>query len=113
MSQTIAFTTARLLALECLPGKSRVYIRDSHCSALWVMVTAAGAKNFFVYHRVNGVPTRIKIGSFPAVAVDTARKEAKKLTGKIVLGDDPRAARRELRHGTTLKDLFDAYWQTT
>jgi integrase len=109
MTPAIAFTTARVEALECPTDAKRAYFRDARCTSLWLSVTANGARTFYVYRRVNGKPARIQIGPFPEVSVDKARKEADRIAGEIGVGKDPRAARRELRSGMTLKELFTDY----
>lgn len=99
----------RVRDVRCEPGKSRSYFRDEQCPHLWLAVTDNGAKTFFVYKRVRGKPQRTKIGRFPEVTVEKARKRADEIFGDILKGIDPNAAKRELRHGLTLQQLFDDY----
>lgn len=101
----------RLEKLEA-PATHRLYIRDSRCRNLWLAVTSKGAKSFFIYRRINGRPTRYTLGRFPDLSVEQARKNADQVCGQIVCGIDPRAARRELKHGITLQELFDDYLET-
>ena len=97
MAVTFPFTTKRLDSATCPEGKNRVYFQDSK-SPLWLAVTQKGTKTFFVRRRVNGAEaSRVKIGEHPTMSIDTARKEASKMVGKIVVGIDPQARKRELR----------------
>ena len=56
--------------------------------------------------------SRVKIGEHPTMSIDTARKEASKMVGKIVVGIDPQAQKRELRAELTFGELFTDFLES-
>ena len=103
------FTVNRITDYECPAGESRVWLRDERHPDLRLQVTRNGAKTFYIYKKLHGKPVRIQIGPFPTVSIDDARKKAKELIGDMVKGNDPRAAKREARHGLTFGDMKNDY----
>ena len=100
-------TTERISKLMCPPDKNRIYIPDGGTMGLSVCVTLAGTKTFIVYRRVNGRPTRVKLGQWPGeLSLDDARKQAAITNGEIAKGEDPRKAKRAARGELTFGELF-------
>ncbi|MFW5693372.1 MAG: Arm DNA-binding domain-containing protein, partial [Thermoguttaceae bacterium] len=100
------FTPARLEKLK--PGaKTTMYYDVGTPLALWV--TPGGAKTFCVYRRVNGRPSRVRIGRVGDVALGDARKAAQKLLGEVASGADPGAERAASRKQPTMEALW-GYW---
>ena len=83
-----------------------MYVYDSKQANLAVCVTPAGSRIFYRCGRVNGRPVRAKLGTFPDMSVENARKAARAASGKVAQGIDPR---RKRASGTTLEDLF-GHW---
>ncbi|NLS92481.1 MAG: tyrosine-type recombinase/integrase [Planctomycetaceae bacterium] len=104
----IAFSKRNLEAVRP-PASGRVYWYDERTPGLCLLATAAGAKVFYWYKWVAGEPQRVRIGPFPEVTVETARKRASRENGKVAEGGNPAAERRESREGMTVAELF-AYW---
>jgi integrase len=110
LPRKLAFTVERLNAAKCPAGKDRVYIYDARTPGLALMVTAGGAKAFYIYRKVNGQPQRFRIGGFPAVSIEQARKVATMTAGKIAAGGDPMEERRQARaRGMTIDKLWKWY----
>ncbi len=65
-----------------------------------------------VYRKIKGRPERIKLGNFPALTVEQARKSADIINATIAHGDNPNDGRRAERAELTLQDLFDEYLET-
>lgn len=86
--------------------KSKEFFYDTKVPHLCLLVTQAGAKTFYLYRRVNGRPKQIKIGRFPAVTVEQARKAAERMNGLVAGGGDPS---KPDRNGTTFQQLYDEY----
>jgi len=105
------FTTTRLQKLPP-PPKSRMYHHDAKVAGLCLCCTKAGTSTFYFYRWTNGKPARIRLGKFPDLSIDQARKAAKELAGDIARGHDPQAARRARREEPTLGDLF-IFWMET
>jgi integrase len=74
---------------------------------LCLAVTPSGTKTWFLYHSINGRPERIKIGRFPAVALARAKRQWKKLQGRIANGENPNQDRRDHRAEPILGQFFD------
>lgn len=104
----LAFSKTRLHALS-RPAKGRVYHYDEKTAGLCLCVTAAGTKTFYCYRWANGRPIRIRIGKFPEVTVERARKQAAALNGAIAKGEDPQALRIAARHEPTL-GMLHQHW---
>ena len=107
-ARKINFTKASLSRLRP-PDDDRYWTYDSKTPSLALMVTKTGAKAFYLYRRVNGRPQRIRLGGFPELTVEQARKEAAKINGDIARGTDPQERKRRLRRQATLGDVFDHY----
>ena len=108
MADEIKFTQAAIHKLP-LPATGRTYYRDTEAPGLHLAVSNSGVRTFFLYKRIAGKPTRLKIGRFPEISVELARKEIARLTGQIAQGKDPAADRRKARNETTVGELFEMY----
>ena len=111
MVKPFAFTEAKIKALPIpADGKDREYHKDSKHPGLQVCVTAAGSKTYYYVRRVDGRPTRMKLGTVEQLSVDDARKAAAKKAGEIADGKNPQVERRRKREEPTVKNLWD-HWQ--
>lgn len=66
-------------------------------SPLRLMVSPKGAKSWYVEGRVKCRPIRVKLGRWPDVTVETARRLATERAGQMAAGIDPAAERRKQR----------------
>lgn len=108
MAEKINFTQAAIKKLPT-PASGRSYYADAKTPGLSLCIWSTGVKAFELYKRMGGRPTRLKIGRFPEVTVEQARKEVAKLTGEIARGKDPAEDRRKARGETTVSELFTLY----
>lgn len=92
-----------------VPEAGRVYVYDAKVRGLTVCVTSAGTKTFYLYCRMNGKPTRYRIGGWPQVAVHQAREVAQKRLAEIVDGRNPHRERIAARNALTLSKLFERW----
>lgn len=94
-------------------NKGGVYdtYHDENEKGLILIVSNGGAKTFYLYRKINGRPERVKLGAFPDLSVDNARKQAQIYKGKIATGSNPNTDRKNLRQEITLKELFEAYME--
>ena len=104
----INFTKATIDALP-LPEKGWCYHRDQKTPGLAVGIGSTGVRTFVLYKRINGTPERIKLGRYPDMSVEQARRQAMELNGQIASGKNPAEAKREKRAEMTLQELFDLY----
>jgi integrase len=106
----VNFTKHVLDELRTPEKGSRAY-HDVKTPGLIVLVTAAGAKTFYLYRWYANKPERIKIGRYPAVTPEQARTQAQKLNGQIAGGADPAAKRRAVLAEPTLGETFDRWME--
>lgn len=107
----IPFTVAALDALRP-PQAGRVYVHDTRSRGLCLALTAAGSKVFYFYVKVDGRPERVRIGVWPDVTIEQARRRAAELRGDVATGGNPAQERRESRAEWTLRELFEHYLTT-
>lgn len=108
MAVKINFTQTSLNRIPT-PAHGRTYYSDAKTPGLFLAVWDTGIKSFELYKRMGGRPTRLKIGRFPEITVEQARREVARMTGRIALGKDPAEDRRKARGETTIGELFDLY----
>ena len=101
------FTKTSLDRLQA--GERRRDVYDAKTAGLSLRVSPTGHKAFYFARRINGRYRRIKIGVFPGVTVEQARREAAKLIGQVASGKDPAADRRAKREQMTLGELWTIY----
>jgi hypothetical protein len=95
------------------PGSERNWV--SLGSGLRVCVEASGVKTFEARVRRRGErnPRTVRIGSFPAISVDDARRALLEIKSIAREGRDPALEARRARAGVgavrTLRDLIDEY----
>lgn len=98
--------------LEALPlpddGKRATYY-DTKTPRLALRVTSKGAKTFYVVKRVAAEVVWIKLGVFPDLTAENARKEAERIIGQFAHGQNPAEARRASKIEPTFADFFKEY----
>ena len=103
--------TKRTIAAIPIPAGGRSAVFDTDVRGFYIETTATGAQSFYLYRKVNGRPRRIRLGGYPELAPEAARKLVQKTIGEIVEGRDPTAERRQRRQSNrndpTLKDLLE------
>jgi len=114
MANKINFTKSALNELQIPDIGKRAYYNDLKVKGLQVAVTDKGTKTFYVYKRINETPypTRIKLGGYPDLSPENARKQAYKILGQIAEGIDPRADKKNKKsQQITLGGCFDEYFK--
>ena len=93
--------------LESLEPTGKLYsVKDEKTSGLVLMVTPKGAKTFYWYRWLAGRPERVKLGTFPAMTIEQARKKADKLNGAVAADQNPAEVKRALRGEPTFAEVF-------
>lgn len=115
------FTTARVAALQCAPGKQQTFHWDAKTPGLGVRVTANGAKSYIFETRVHGKTRRITIGSTASWTLGGAQAKATEYKVLADQGIDPAAqisakraqaeaeAASARRRAVTLGDVWPIY----
>ena len=105
--------TKSVLEKVMTPG----YYYDTEVRGFCVRVNKDSSKTYYCYRRFrNSVgfaskPQRIKIGAFPELPVEAARKRAEEINAEAARGDHPLQVQRAYRKLPTLGELFVAYME--
>ncbi len=102
------FTKAAIGSLRA-PRRGREYTFDAKTPGLALCVTSTGTTTFYVNRRVEGRPERIRLGRYPAMTIDAARRRAAEVNAEIATGGNPQARKRTVRDETTFGELFKLY----
>jgi integrase len=101
------FTKQSLNSIQA-NGKQQSF-KDNKSRNLVLLITAKGTKTFYIIRKINNKTERIKIGRFPDVTIEQARRECAKLNQQIELGINPNEAKRKKQNEPVLNDLFNLY----
>lgn len=105
----IKFGKTALHALELPEQGKRLTIYDTETPKLALRATAAGTKSFYVVKRAGASTAWVKLGTFPEMTVEQARKAAALALGEFASGANPAAARRAFKAEPTLSEFFTEY----
>ena len=100
MGEAQGLTAGVIERLNCPPGKTQVFLRDTKAPGLRVRATAASTKNprglkAFVFEaKLNRQTIRRTIGDVRAWSIEAARTEANRLRVTLDAGTDPREVDR-------------------
>lgn len=92
------------------PEFERVTYYDTLIPKLACRVTEAGSKTFYVIKRADAGMAWVKLGSFPDMTVEQARKTAEEKLGEFAKGNNPAQAKREEKQKITLGQAFQNYF---
>lgn len=107
--EPMRFSFTKRLLEQLKPGDRQTWVYDDRTPGLALLITPADARTFYLAKRMDGRYRRVKIGPFPEVSIEQARKQAAKLIGELASGENPAESRRVARSATTFGDLFTYY----
>jgi integrase len=103
--------TKRLLESLKPNSEKRIVVKDTEVPGLEVRVSQRGERVFFLYYRnQNGEQRRPKIGAYPKIDVDGARKKARAWLTEVDHGGDPSHEKKQARQGVTLGEFYDDHF---
>ncbi len=105
----LKFSKTTLQALAPPESGKRLTIYDTETPKLALRATAAGTKTFYVVKRAGASMAWVKLGTFPDMTVEQARKAAALALGEFASGANPAAARRAFKAEPTLSEFFTEY----
>jgi len=108
-AERFRFTVDRLARVTVPDGADRVYVYDAERQHLAFCLTTGGSRSFYVYKRVAGRPVRMKLGDYPTISIETARKLEAVNANDIAAGKDPMEQRRQARAEITFAEVFQRY----
>lgn len=102
-------TDAQCRNATCPPDKKQARFTDS--GGMYLQVSPAGSKRWFLKYRIAGAEKQLALGSYPAVSLGEARKARDLAKAQKSEGCDPLAARKveklkaSIPAGATFKDV--------
>lgn len=111
MEKKISFTKTALLNITNVEKRTRIADQGNAQSVngLFLYVQPSGHKTFYFRRRLNSKYVEVKIGGFPSITVDNARRRAKELAVDFDQGINPNDKKKEAREAQIIDDLFDNY----
>ena len=109
MSNRFRFTKTSLEKLPPPASKTRATFYDQDIVKLALRVTASGTKSFYVVKRVGSNMVWYKLGVFPELTVEQARKAAEVALGSFAGQENPAEIRRVAKGMPTLSEFFLEY----
>jgi integrase len=103
------FTKATLSALPLPEKGARSTVYDTEVPKLAIRLTAAGARTFYVVKRDGASMSWVKLGIFPEMTPEGARKAAERVLGDFAKGVNPATAKRAERDKQTLGEAYEQY----
>src|SRR5580658_4810057 len=88
---------------------SKVWIYDAQTARLAMCCWSTGARSWVWVGRCHGRMMKMKLGEYPEMAPEQAKKLATKASADVANGIDPREARYKARTEMTLSELFERY----
>lgn len=90
------------------PGNNKAYTTyyDSSVPKLAVLVHPSGRKTFYVITKHYARTERVKLGFYPELSIENARKKAMQVLGELTRGINPQDAKRTLRREPTFNEAF-------
>ncbi|MDI1300998.1 MAG: Arm DNA-binding domain-containing protein [bacterium] len=71
------------------PQTGRKEIYDADVPGLVLRLSSSGAKGWSFTYRVDGLPRRLTLGSYPGVSLKLARERARDVRAAVQRGEDP------------------------
>lgn len=107
MTEKFNFTKQAIERLESPPKGKAKWFHDTKSRGLAVRVTDTGSKTFYSHRWAAGRNQQKKLGPFPDMTIDQARRLADEINAIIARGEDPSAVRKNTRGEWTFGELFE------
>jgi integrase len=103
------FTKKSIEAIDPPAKAEKDQYWDSKTRGLYIQVSKAGVKSFFVRRKIHGHSERLFLGRFPELTVEQARVKAAEFHSSLAQGKNLAQARRSELAELTLAELFAEY----
>jgi integrase len=77
-----------------------------------IMISKAGTKTFYFSKKIHGKAEKIKIGRFPDITIEQARKTSHQFNSMVAQGKNPQDSKREFNTEITFKGLFKWFMES-
>ena len=88
---------------------SQQWTYDTETPRLAICTWSSGAKSWYWIGRINGRMARLKLGEYPEITPEQAKKLAAKTSATVAEGVDPRQEKRKASEGMTLAEAYQRY----
>jgi hypothetical protein len=96
----IKLTSDLCRIVDCAPGLRKEVFRCTEQTGFGIEVRPSGKKTYYLYYTTQqGKAAQIKIGGYSDIPFDVAKRKAKELRSRVVLGENP-AAEKASRKAT-------------
>ncbi|WP_109354042.1 Arm DNA-binding domain-containing protein [Sphingorhabdus sp. EL138] len=97
-------------AVEALKSKNSDYfVWDDELLGFGLRIFRSGKRSYLIQYRSDGRSRRYTIGQHGVWTAETARREARKLLGKIAEGENPAEQRHLDNNSIIIKELCERY----
>lgn len=111
MSNRFNFTKKSIDAIPSPEKGKRAYCYDIKVNGLGLSITDKGTRSFIVYRKINGRPERIKLGRYPDMTIEQARRKATEVLAAIAQGENPNDSKRLKNNEPTFAVFFNEYME--
>ena len=101
-------TQDKVAKIELPVGKTDHIEWDDSLPGFGVRLRAGGSKGFVIQYKIGEQNRRMTLGSAAKLTLEQARKEAKKIFGKVASGEDPQGTKQAVRAKAASTDTFKA-----
>ena len=101
----LKLTSAFCRDVTCPPHEKKLVFRCTEQTGFGIEVRPSSKTYYQYFTNADGKAAQIKIGGYSDVPFDVAKRTAKELRSKIVLGGNPVAAKAERKATITFKEL--------
>jgi integrase len=91
------------------PRGARRQVQDADIPGFGVLVTGTGLKTFFYRYQLDGGEHRFRIGSYPGMSLERARRQALSLSGQVQDGKNPQVLKAKVRLAETFAEVALLY----
>jgi integrase len=109
MTHRLAFTKSAIEGISLPPEGSRAVVYDTKIPKLAIRLTHAGSRTFYVVKRTEDGISWVKLGVYPDMTPEGARKAAERVLGEIAKGINPAKAKRLEREKLTFGQAYQEY----
>ena len=105
-------------AIPTPTGDERIVVHDTDVKGFSIRISR-GARTFYLYRWIGGRPQRVRLGGYPELTPEAARKLAERMNGEVAQGKDLAAERRRRRQpnrtdptfGEVLEHALEHHWK--
>lgn len=106
----VELSTTVIQTATCPEGKNKLDLYDTKVSNLILTAHATGLKTFSQRYRDEyGKQRQFKLGYWPELSLDKARREAMKVKSRVTVGENPAEERYITRRIPTIAELAEKY----